>query len=84
MASVRKQLTLFVEDTAAGLIEKIRQKYNPAQYALIKSHVTLCREDELINIEPIIKTLDKIKFAPVVIQFDKPVRFNDGKGVLLS
>ena len=83
MASIRRQLTLFVADRSAGVIEKIRQKYNPAQYALIKSHVTLCREDELIQIESIVKTLEKIKFAPVVIQFDNPIRFNDGKGVLL-
>ena len=41
----RKQLTLFVKDVQAKAIEAIRRQYNPEQYALIKAHVTLCRED---------------------------------------
>lgn len=41
--SHRLQLTLFVPPQQAASIEAIRQTVNPLQYALIKSHVTLCR-----------------------------------------
>ena len=43
----RKQLTLFLEASEAESIERIRKEFNPKQFALIKSHITLCREDEI-------------------------------------
>ncbi|NMR33228.1 hypothetical protein HIO71_03290 [Chryseobacterium aquaticum] len=49
MNKTRRQLTLFLDDHYSTEIETIRRKYNPVQYKSIKSHVTLCREDELEN-----------------------------------
>ena len=41
----RLQLTLFVPDDVAAVLEPIRQRLDPVQQGLIGSHVTLCRED---------------------------------------
>jgi len=46
----RKQLTLFLPDTAAA-IEKIRAEFNPEQLKLISAHVTMCREEEIDPLE---------------------------------
>ncbi len=79
----RMQLTLFVKDVQAKAIEATRRQYNPEQYALIKAHVTLCREDELQEIDQVIKNLENLKQGPITIFFDPVVRFAAGKGVLL-
>ena len=79
----RIQLTLFVNETNSEQIEKVRSKFNPKQFDIIKSHVTLCREDELINLEPIEQNIKKIGSFLVTLNFEKPIRFNEEKGVLL-
>ena len=58
---VRQQLTLFLKDKQE-IIEEIRATYNPKQHDLIAAHITLCREEELENIESILKNLGSIKF----------------------
>lgn len=82
--NVRRQLTLFVNENFSNEIEAIRRKYNPAQYALIKAHVTLCREDEIENIETIIKNLKILNQKQITINFENAERFSDGKGVWIS
>ncbi|MCB0517711.1 MAG: 2'-5' RNA ligase family protein [Lewinellaceae bacterium] len=64
-------------------MERIRQAFNPAQFALIKSHVTLCREDELEDLERVIRNLKNLKHDCITIEFGDPIRFSEGKGVLL-
>jgi 2'-5' RNA ligase len=83
MVTKRLQLTLFVDKKASEAIEKIRQTFNPLQYELIKSHVTLCREDELESLEKVIANLEKLNHDPITIHFGKAARFADGKGVFL-
>jgi 2'-5' RNA ligase len=80
---VRKQLTLFVTEDMAKVIENVRRQYNPFQYDLIKSHVTLCREDELDQLDKVLNNIDKIKNFNCTLTFGKPVRVENGKGVLL-
>ncbi|RAV97620.1 2'-5' RNA ligase family protein [Pseudochryseolinea flava] len=81
--STRRQLTLFVSDDS-GAIEKIRQQFNPIQHKLISAHVTLCREDEIVQIDRVIKNTELIKSAgPLKITFNKVERFEGGKGVWL-
>lgn len=79
----RTQLTLFINEKDSAEIEKIRKEFNPEQYKLIKSHVTLCREDELNPIEKVLEALNNLKQRPITIDFDVVTRFADGKGVLL-
>lgn len=80
---VRQQLTLFVDKTNSTNIEVIRKMFNPKQYALIDSHVTLCREDELENITLILDNLTQINFPKITLYFGSVLRFENNHGVLL-
>lgn len=83
MKQRRKQLTLFIDQSQAKAIEKIRLTFNPKQYALIKSHVTLCREDELEPLESVLRTLSSLDHAPIVLPLGPVKRFAENKGVLI-
>jgi hypothetical protein len=88
----RIQLTLFIAnivevvphlDNVLVNIETIRQKFNTIQYELIKAHITLCREDELEDIETVIFNLKNLDQPNITVEFGKPIRFSDGKGVMI-
>ena len=79
----RLQLTLFLDKNHSKDIEDIRKKYNPIQHELIDSHVTLCREDELLDLQKIRLNLQSLKFKPLEFHFGRPKRFSEGKGVIL-
>lgn len=81
--NIRRQLTLFVEQTAAEQIELIRQEFNPRQFELIKAHVTLCREDEIINLEKVKSNLLLLTTSEINIEFGKIKRFDNGNGLFL-
>ena len=81
--NTRRQLTLFIGDGDADAIERIRQAFNPRQSELIRSHVTLCREDEIVDLERIVANLADLTQAEIVIAFGKATRFDNGKGLLL-
>jgi hypothetical protein len=83
MITKRTQLTLFIDQNNSKAIEKATQEFNPRQYQLIKSHVTLCRDNELDNINEIINNLRKLKFPILNLNFGSVARFSDGQGVLL-
>jgi len=79
----RKQLTFFLKD-GRETIENIRQEFNPAQYELIAAHVTLCREDEIEQLEQIIKNIRSIKLQhPIQVHFNIIERFDNGKGLYI-
>lgn len=81
--NIRRQLTLFVDPKDAQIIELIRQEFNPRQFMLIKSHVTLCREDEIENLEQVISNLHSLTQKEIVTEFGKATRFDNDKGLLL-
>ena len=83
--NIRRQLTLFAEPGDAGTIEQIRQKFNPAQFELIKAHVTLCRQNEIENLEKVLSNLLALAKAQpaIAIEFGKVTRFDNGKGLFL-
>ena len=81
--NIRKPLTLFVKQKDAETIEQVRKMFNPRQFELIKTHVTLCREDEIENLEQVITNLSLLTQTEIVIEFGKIVRFDNGKGLLL-
>ncbi len=78
----RIQLTLFIPESDSEVIEQIRSVYNPEQYALIRSHVTLCREDELEQIEQVLLNLENLSGC-FTIAFGDVIRFSEGRGVLI-
>lgn len=79
----RKQLTLFVPKKYSEIIELVRNKFNPIQKELIDAHITLCREDEIADLEKVIKNLSKIKNSEIKITFGKPQNFSEENGVFL-
>ena len=83
MNQKRIQLTLFLPEPDAATIEAIRRQYNLEQVALIRAHITLCREDELEPIERVVANLATLRSDPVEVQFGPVVRFSDGQGVLI-
>lgn len=80
---IRQQLTLFVSPKDSKEIENIRRQFNPKQYHLIDSHVTLCREDEIENISFILDILQQLDTSKITIRFGQTTRFDNGFGVLL-
>ncbi|AEE54176.1 2'-5' RNA ligase family protein [Haliscomenobacter hydrossis] len=83
MPQKRIQLSLFVDESASSSIESIRATFNPAQYVLIPAHVTLCREDELEQIDQVIQNLQRLNQDSITIDFGPVIRFSEGKGVLI-
>lgn len=79
----RKQLTLFLNEPESLEIEKIRKTFNPEQYLLIKSHITLCREDEIEALERVLLNLKQLNLYSFSIAFGRAIRFSDEKGVLI-
>lgn len=79
----RIQLTLFVDDKDSEAIEQIRSAFNPVQYDLIKSHVTLCRENELASLEKVTQNLLTLNQDSITLHFGEVARFSGGKGVLI-
>jgi len=82
--NIRQQLTLFVAEDDAKEIEAIRKRYNLLQSELINSHVTLCREDEIKNIDKVLENLNILDQKEISIHFGQVIRFNNDKGVLMS
>ncbi len=41
MKQIRRQVTLFLDDHYSTQIETIRREYDPVQFGVIRSHVTL-------------------------------------------
>jgi 2'-5' RNA ligase superfamily len=83
MSERRLQLTLFVDASDSAMIERVRQTYNPLQYALIKAHITLCREDEIVPLELVLENLRRLQHSPIAIDFGEVQRFSEGNGVLM-
>ncbi|MFN8266154.1 MAG: 2'-5' RNA ligase family protein [Chitinophagaceae bacterium] len=81
--STRRQLTLFIPEPHNKMIEQVRMNFNPIQYSLIKSHVTLCRDDELELLDQVLNNLLHLKQPAITIQFNPVRRSANGKGALL-
>ncbi|MBK9735898.1 MAG: 2'-5' RNA ligase family protein [Saprospiraceae bacterium] len=67
----------------ALIIEEIRKKYNTEQFRCIQSHITLCRESELQNIDKLIQHLKISDLKTITVELGQAVRFADGKGVFI-
>ncbi|GAB3569515.1 hypothetical protein GCM10027578_24030 [Spirosoma luteolum] len=83
MTHIRRQLTLFVSPTESRAIDMIRRQFNPVQHALIDSHVTLCRDDELLRLDLVLANMVRLRQAPIPIRFGPVRRVAGGAGVLL-
>jgi 2'-5' RNA ligase len=84
MSITRRQLTLFPKGNIET-IEYVRSTFNPVQAGLIAAHVTLCREDEIEQLDKVIRNIQLMKNGqPLRITFSSIERFDEGKGVMLQ
>ena len=79
--NTRTQLSLFVPPSISADIEKVRRLLDPVQAALIPAHVTLCREDELEEVD-LESPMSIIGAGSLTLKFGAPEVFA-GHGVLL-
>ncbi len=74
---------MYVPHDTAREIEAVRRIVDPIQSRLIPAHVTLCREDELGDLESVRARLRSAPFKPLTLRFGKPSAFA-GHGLLLE
>ena len=70
----RRQLSLLLPEAQRSLVEPIRQRLDPIQHALIPAHVTLCRDDEL----PDLQRLERLEPFLITMKFGEPQELPDG------
>lgn len=70
----RRQATLYLPLPEAAAIERLRSAYNPVQHGLIRAHVTLCREDEVVDWDDLATRLRQIGPISVSLSFGAPIR----------
>lgn len=80
--SLRRQLTLFVPEGFAPWVEPLRLELDPVQRALIAAHVTLCREDEIVDLDVTVLRDRLAQATTLALSFGPAQRFG-GHGVLL-
>lgn len=74
METVRRQITLFVPGPERSRLDSIREQFNPAQAALIAAHVTLCRDDEVLEWSALQDRAQQMSDFVVSLRFGAPVR----------
>lgn len=81
---VRRQLSLYVSGEFAPAIEAVRKVVDPVQISLIPAHVTLCREDEILDLSfpELQHRLSDERCKPITLSFG-PVQAFAGHGLLL-
>ncbi|MCC6512140.1 MAG: hypothetical protein IT423_23790 [Pirellulaceae bacterium] len=77
---IRRQATLFFNNAPTALTH-CRYQYNRIQADLIAAHVTLCREDEVVDWSAFEQRVASIGQVHLEMKFGRPVR--DGNSVLL-
>ena len=68
----RRQASLYLDD--ASIVEGLRNRFNPAQAALIPAHITLCREDEVSDWPALEDRIRALVPIALTLEFGLPVR----------
>ena len=74
----RRQISLILPEAQRSLVEPIRQKFDPIQHALIPAHVTLCRDDELPDLQQLMQRLERLEPFLITMEFGQPQELPDG------
>lgn len=77
---IRRQATLFFNNAPPALTHS-RHRYNPVQADLIPAHVTLCREDEVVDWLAFKQRVASLTRVELELKFGRPIR--NGNSVLL-
>ncbi len=72
--SIRTQITLYVPAPARMHLDAIRRRFNPEQYALISSHVTLCRDEDRPDWVAVRSRAELIDSMKIRLRFGTAVR----------
>jgi 2'-5' RNA ligase len=72
--AVRRQATLYLPKIQGATIERLRAQYNPAQAALIRAHITLCREDEVDDWDDLADRIRALATIDIDLFFGQPIR----------
>lgn len=75
---MRRQLTLNVAPDQRAAVDRVRQRLDPKQYAIVPAHVTLCRDEELEPWPAIDRRLERLAPFSIRMQFGEPRRLADG------
>lgn len=80
----RVQLSLYVPTSSAEILEATRRLLDPIQCSLIPAHVTLCREEDLqdLNLANLVSIIASSGAGPMSLKFGSPQVFQE-HGVLL-
>ena len=70
----RRQVTLFLPEPESLPIEAIRQRFNPAQFALIAAHVTLIRDEDVPNWSRLRARAQRVASVDITLRFGAPIR----------
>lgn len=81
-ARLREQLTLFVPRVQGEPLEALRHALDPVQARLIAAHVTLCREDEIADLDRVLLFERLRGMGPLRLAFGPAERFQ-GHGIML-
>lgn len=74
LETLRRQITLFVPDPERSRLDAIRAQFNPAQAALIAAHVTLCRDDEVLEWSTLQERAKRMSAFELSLRFGAPAR----------
>lgn len=55
----------------------MRKRFNPAQFSLIKAHVTLCRDEDVRDWSETLSRAEMIRAVDVQLRFGQPIREQD-------
>ena len=70
----RRQATLYLPSPDRERVDSLRSRFNPVQFDLIEAHVTLCREDEVLDWNALSSRLSDVGAIEVALTFGRPVR----------
>ena len=74
LKSTRRQVTLYVPSPENASLEFVRQQFNPVQFGLIASHVTLCRDEDNPDWVTLQSRAENMRRLEIELCFGEPIR----------
>ena len=75
---IRTQLTAFLPLCISDLIDEIRSRIDPIQFQRIKPHITICYDDEILDVKLFSEKLKSVNHNKIKLSFGLPEEFDHG------
>jgi len=75
---IRRQASLYIPEPARYEIDVVRKRADPVQFSLIPAHVTLCREDEVLDWSEFVDRVRCLGRFELSLEFGSPLELDDG------